>query len=255
MLRFFEKNDAFTAAQVAAHSATSDYWKNVGLFQSMVEGMVDGYNSAVEDEKQLTKMDFLIMQAMGDLFDLLPAVDVHKRLDWLKLTAEEIKRAFLKRNHCSVLLKLKEDMSDMFLGHNSWNEGQVMIRIYKFYYFGQDLMMQETSYPGTLFSLDEYYILERPDQQIFITQTTNNNFNSDLYKLVTPNSLLCWMRVMVANVMATNGYEWTHIIQPYNSGTYNNQYMVIDTKQFVPHVGPKPGFFWVVEQMPGLMLA
>jgi hypothetical protein len=43
--------------------------------------------------------------------------------------------------HCSVLLKIKDDLSDVFLGHTSWNSGQVMLRTYKFYNFGSDLKL------------------------------------------------------------------------------------------------------------------
>lgn len=50
--------------------------------------------------------------------------------------------------------------------------------------------------------------------------------------------------------MAKTGDEWTEIFSRYNSGTYNNQYMVIDTKAFNVGVGPQAGFLWIVEQMP-----
>jgi hypothetical protein len=68
---------------------------------------------------------------------------------------------------------------------------------------------------------------------------------------VTPQSLLCWQRVLVANLLATSGEEWTSIFIKNNSGTYNNQYMVVDTKQFIPGVGAQSGFLWIVEQFPG----
>ena len=54
--------------------------------------------------------------------------------------------------------------------------------------------------------------------------------NMSLYDEVTPESLLAWQRVRVANQMAASGKEWAEVIDTYNSGTYNNQYMV---SQFV----------------------
>ena len=42
-------------------------------------------------------------------------------------------------------------------------------------------------------------------------------------------SLLSWQRVRVANQMAKDGPEWGDYSMRYNSGTYNNQYMVISS--------------------------
>lgn len=44
-----------------------------------------------------------------------------------------------------------------------------------------------------------------------------------LYDAVQPDSLMSWIRVMVANRMAANGSDWATIFALHNSGTYNNQ--------------------------------
>lgn len=57
---------------------------------------------------------------------------------------------------------------------------------------------------------------------------------------------------MVASRLAKDGAEWMKYYERYNSGTYNNQWMVLDYKKFrpnEPHL--KPGTLWVGEQMPG----
>ena len=51
-----------------------------------------------------------------------------------------------------------------------------------------------------------------------MVQTTNNVFDNSLLKYVTPQSLLAWHRVRLANLMAHNGEEWADIYQQYNSG-------------------------------------
>ena len=63
-------------------------------------------------------------------------------------------------------------------------------------------------------------------------------------------SLLSWQRVRVANQMAKDGPEWGDYSMRYNSGTYNNQYMVIDTNLFTVGEPLKDNTLTVVEQMP-----
>lgn len=48
-----------------------------------------------------------------------------------------------------------------------------------------------------------------------------------VYKQVTTQSALAWQRVRLACQMATDGFEWGQIISDYNSGTYNNQYVLL----------------------------
>jgi len=37
-----------------------------------------------------------------------------------------------------------------------------------------------------------------------------------------------FMRVMLANRMATNGLSWVFWLSYYNTGTYNSQWMILD---------------------------
>lgn len=53
-----------------------------------------------------------------------------------------------------------------------------------------------------------------------MVQTTNSVLNKELYKAVTPHSLLAWNRVRIANMMADSGQEWANVVMQYNSGTY-----------------------------------
>jgi hypothetical protein len=78
-----------------------------------------------------------------------------------------------------------------------------------------------------IFSLDDFYVM---DSGLVMLQTTINCLNSTLYDNVSPKSLLAWQRVRVANQLSSTGEEWAVNSMKYNSGTYNNQYMVIDTK-------------------------
>ena len=66
------------------------------------------------------------------------------------------------------------------------------------------------------------------------------------------------IRVVVANKLAKSGGQWSAIFSRYNSGTYNNQWMVVDYKKFekgTPQTDLKKGLLWVIEQLPGYIKA
>ena len=48
---------------------------------------------------------------------------------------EEFKSFFLFHLHCSALIKLTDDFSDIFFSHNTWSIYNSMIRIFKEYHF------------------------------------------------------------------------------------------------------------------------
>jgi len=112
--------------------------------------------------------------------------------------------------------------------------------------------MSFSSYPGMLVSLDDFYMM---DSGLVMIQTTNSIFNNSLYDLVTPESLFAWHRVRIANALSHSGGQWANIINQYNSGTYNNQYMVINYNLFTPGAPLIPGTLVVAEQIPGLVVS
>ncbi len=63
-----------------------------------------------------------------------------------------------------------------------------------------------------------------------------------------------WQRVRTANQLASTGPEWFSLVSQHNSGTYNNQYMLVDTKLFQAGSALQPNTLFVVEQIPGLVV-
>ena len=86
-------------------------------------------------------------------------------------------------------------------------------------------------------------------------QTTNGIYNTSLYDAVRPQSVPAWQRVRTACALARNGEEWSTLIAKHNSGTYNNQYMVLNVGLFRPGEALAPGMLWVSEQIPGLVVS
>jgi hypothetical protein len=54
--------------------------------------------------------------------------------------------------------------------------------------------------------------------------------------------------------MASTGRQWRDTFSRHASGTYANQYMVVDLKRFTPNQPLRPDTLWVVEEMPGLII-
>ena len=51
--------------------------------------------------------------------------------------------------------------------------------------------------------------------------------------------------------MASNGKEWVEMFSKYNSGTYNNQWIVLNYGIFKPNQPLPDGLLWILEQIPG----
>ena len=82
----------------------------------------------------------------------------------------------------------------------------------------------------------------------------NNVFDASLYAQATSQAALSWQRARVANLLARSGAEWAELIARANSGTYNNQWIVVDLKRFAPGHELRPGTLTIVEQTPGARL-
>jgi len=112
--------------------------------------------------------------------------------------------------------------------------------------------MSFSAYPGCMFSGDDFYLLS---SGLVVQETTIGIYNDTVYRTeIKPTTVPEWIRNMVANRIAKSGLEWSNFFAQYNSGTYNNQFMVLDYKKFRPgaqHLAPHT--FWFCEQMPGFV--
>lgn len=85
-----------------------------------------------------------------------------------------------------------------------------------------------------------------------VQETSIENFNKSSWGHITAKSIVLeFIRNTVANRMASSGAQWASIFSLHNSGTYNNQYMIIDYKKFNQTL--EPGFLTILEQLPHLI--
>ncbi|KAL7714933.1 Phospholipase B-like [Entamoeba marina] len=108
-----------------------------------------------------------------------------------------------------------------------------------------------SSYPGITHSLDDFWLL---DNGLVVIETTMHCWNQDQFEKCSPESVLTWIRVQIANMLSTSvggGVKWAQDFIRENSGTYNNQYIIVDYNKFNPGSRPLPGTLYAIEQMPG----
>jgi len=203
--------------------------------------------------------------------------------DYSKMTPAEIEAEVLRYSRCSALVRVTDDLSDLYAGHATWWNLGTLLRIYKQISLplppsalederntkktktvdaeGKETVSSTayrmhtesfSSYPGVLSSQDDFYITTRAH---VILQTTNNVYNTSLFPLVSADSLLSWHRVRLANTLAIDGDDWARLFRREASGTYPNQYMVVDLNKFTPGLPLADGLLYVVEEIPGLVEA
>lgn len=216
------------------------------------DGLRKQYNSEVEPKDQINNTEFHYMASAADLADIETKYSSPK---FDKMTADELENYILTHEHCSAIYKAKEDLSDIFFGHNTWHYYSMMNRIIKEmnFNFAHPLNKAKTiifsSYPATFASVDDFYVTS---QDLSVIETTNSFFNATLFKLIDHKSFPAWIRVMTANRMSENAEEWGKHFEQYNSGTYNNQWMTLDMKlvdldKRIIH----DKAFYITEQLPG----
>ena len=172
------------------------------------------------------------------------------------MTSEEIKDYVTERMHCSSLIKVAPDFSNVWFGHSTWSGYNRLIKMFKEYryYPGKKFPVKANTilvsgYPGVINSNDDFYITSA---NLYVAETTNHVFNTSLFDILTPESFTCWMRTMIALRLADNGKSWCEIFKKLNSGTYNNQFMILDLKLIdTQQKEILDEALYIIEQLPG----
>ena len=233
------------------------YWHQMALYFIQIGGLEKGYEHAVALGRvpAIPKGDFYFMNMVGDLKDLV------------RVMGGEYSPVFDITGGSSAFIKLLPSNQDLMIAHATANSYQTMLRIIKKYNFGYHLSPHHTGlipgqimvfsgYPGMVHSGDDFTLM--PQSGLTTSATTIVNFNDEtLWNHVKPeNQIVEGARATVANRLAMFGREWTELFSRMNSGTNNNQWVVINYKLFNPGDEHLPnGLFWVLEQIPGYVHA
>ncbi|KAH9642306.1 hypothetical protein HF086_009670 [Spodoptera exigua] len=198
-----------------------------GLIEEFVDKNEEYMSSMVETN---SNNSYCWINMLGDLDELAFALSLPKSNPENRLFDE----------HCTGLVKLLPDHSNLYVSHVTWNSYQSMLRLHKMYVMylhvlpgGKKIIpgykMSLTSYPAfvqshkiTRQSTDDFYIIS---SGLTAGETTIGNSNRSLFEHVKPvGQILEYARAMVANRLARTGKQWVDIFSRHNSGTYNNQW-------------------------------
>lgn len=236
------------------------YWYTVSLQIQQFNGLMLGYNAAAPANQRLSLEQFLLLNADGDVESIVEIPGIKSRLAEMNMTIQYVKKK--KNLRCSAVFKFDPIVREIYFGHTTWdNMDMSSLRQLKSYqydfikaYNNEPYVVVMSSSPGFLSSVDDFYLTSN---RLAIIETTNGNYNKKLWDEVTTSSVLSWMRVNVANMLSSTTTDWTTTFCLENSGTYNNQWMILDilkVEQFQEDRNLKellPNTFRVVEQIPG----
>jgi hypothetical protein len=257
LAKFLEKNTAWMRAQVAASAGSDPYWAHVEAVLAQVQGLHEGQLLAGGSLSAATIYQNLLNG--GDMFNLAPLYGAsHQQLLRTPRLARAAQRG--RADHCSALVRLTPGSRDILVSHTTWSGFESLGRAVKRYDLalagvtGQPVPGRFTllsGYPGLLqYSSDDIYVLG--PSALVTLETTIDNDNATLAEQYASHEVVLeWLRNILANRLASSGSSWAQTFSRYASGTYTNQWMVLDSKLFTPGTPPPPHTLTVLEEMPG----
>ena len=255
--KFVEENRDWILKMISMHCPTDlndpecdPYWHNLRLIFKQLDGLQDMYDR-LADQDIVPSLPFgtmYLMNIMVDIGDLSEALVPNMRAN---LTPGA--------GHCSLLVKVLPNNADLLVSHVTWDHYNGMTRILKKYDFDfgpENYAMPGrvttfSGYPGMLYSGDDFHIMS--PSNIVSAETTIGNDNTKLWKYVQPEAtIFTGFRTILANRLSNSSQEWVDLFANWNSGTYNNEWIIVDYKKFQPGQElPDEGLMSVSDQLPG----
>jgi hypothetical protein len=122
----------------------------------LLDGFVEGAAVFSKADRRVTRMEVLILNLNGDIWDLLPAL----------IPSQKLHATIPHRTVSRCTGFIRHAKEDLFSAHNTWDSFQTMNRIYKNYHFPSSSehvkarKFSMSSYPATFSSTDDFYVLD-----------------------------------------------------------------------------------------------
>lgn len=247
---FLKRNLEWMREEAKRRKFEFKFWYHVDLLLEQFDGLVHGFmrmqelDSRIAENKRMDWFDLYVLQSAGDMYTLVDALgqmDSHQVIH-ARARAEAFKmgiplevfqsRAFNRKykedapfTECSALIKVTSSSSqkkcdDLFVGHTTWRRFNIINKFFKSVTMSLKFAAAKTitlSSSASFFSSKEdYYVM---DSGIVALETSLSTYNSTLFSLIKPESLLCWVRSVVASRLAYTAKEWVELFSLHSSGT------------------------------------
>jgi hypothetical protein len=111
----------WTRDQVQANP-TDDFWRQTGRVLAFMDGLADAQPKYASELHALSRLEIIVLQAAGDLYDIMPAIDGPPRqVQWYELDYHEMIKKRHERISCSCLWKMSDDKTDVYVSHATWS--------------------------------------------------------------------------------------------------------------------------------------
>ena len=212
------------------------YWRQVSVIFSIYEGLHAGLNKFVT----LDELEVYLMVAMGD------SLELQASWDWIPMYDEVLSR-------CTGMIQMSENDEDIYFAHDSWTDYRGLHAVIKNYNLPCDEFLSPrvslSTTLGLISSVDDWFINERG---LLVLETTFTLQNRSLYtNYLTPKSVMNWLRTVLGMFTADNVTQYEDQFLRHNSGTYNNDYYVVDTKKLKYGQKAEKDLVHSIAQLPG----
>ena len=247
----------------------------LSCLHAQINGLYQGYSLISPSNMKLDLYDLYLLNSEGYFSGLQAYLKVNNiqfkstndffnnktLLEFYNTThIEDIWKHLIHRSHCSGIVKYITNPlkgNDVILGHNTWTGYNELLRVLKKVHYafeGNSLLigmkpinMKYSSYPGVLFSGDEFYAL---NSNVAVIQTSLSIINYFQYKnAINVNTYIPeFMRIMIINFLSKSGKEWVDNYLSLFKGNhlYETQWIVVDYNK----LNSDKELMYIVEEVP-----
>jgi hypothetical protein len=130
VIDFIAENNKYVQKQIE-NGARDEYWESVSLVYAQLAGLTAGYNAHRGGLNPLTPMQMQLLGMTVELDDIQKAVDPSSRPRYEDMTKSELDGFVFDHTHCSAMIKVTADLSELFSSHNTWCGYNGMLRLFK----------------------------------------------------------------------------------------------------------------------------